>query len=64
MTSLHMLNWMECVRSRKESNGPVDAAYNHSVTYIMTTAALRTGLKSTFDTKTQNVLEGDKVFRY
>lgn len=64
MTSLHMLNWMECVRSRKQTNGPVEAGYNHSIANIMTTAALRTGLKATFDEATQNVLAGGKVFQY
>lgn len=64
MTSLHMLNWMECVRSRKTTNGPVEAGYNHSIANIMTTAALRTGLKATFDEATQNVLAGGNVFQY
>ncbi|MBM1106502.1 Gfo/Idh/MocA family oxidoreductase [Aurantibacter crassamenti] len=64
MTSLHMLNWMECVRSRKTTNGPIEAGYNHSIANIMTTAALRTGLKATFDEATQNVLAGGKVFKY
>ena len=30
----------------------------------MTTAALRTGLKATFDEKNQDVLAGGKVFKY
>lgn len=64
MTSLHMLNWMECVRSRKPTNGPVEAGYNHSIANIMTTAALRTGLKATFDEESQDVLAGGKVFQY
>jgi len=64
MTSLHMLNWMECVRNRETTNGPVEAGYNHSIANIMTTAALRTGLKTTFDEATQNVLAGGKVFQY
>jgi predicted dehydrogenase len=64
MTSTHMLNWMECVRSRKATNGPIEAGYNHSISNIMTTAALRTGLKSTFDEDTQNVLAGGKIFQY
>ena len=64
MTSLHMLNWMECVRSRKTTNGPVEAGYNHSIANIMTTAALRTGLKATFDEKSQNVLAGGEIFIY
>ena len=64
MTSNHMLNWMECVRSRAKTNGPIEAGYNHSIANIMTTAALRTGLKATFDKGTQNVLAGGKVFKY
>lgn len=64
MTSLHMLNWMECVRSRKTPNGPIEAGYNHSIANIMTTAALRTGLKATFDSVNQEVLAGGKVFQY
>lgn len=64
MTSMHMLNWMECVRSRKATNGPIEAGYNHSIANIMTTAALRTGLKATFDEKTQNVLAGGEIFQY
>ncbi|MEH6779910.1 Gfo/Idh/MocA family oxidoreductase, partial [Maribacter arcticus] len=64
MTSMHMLNWMECVRSRKTTNGPIEAGYNHSIANIMTTAALRTGLKATFDEKTQNVLAGGEIFQY
>jgi len=64
MTSLHMLNWMECVRSRETTNGPIEAGYNHSIANIMTTAALRTGLKATFDEAAQDVLAGGKVFQY
>ncbi|MBA7520250.1 Inositol 2-dehydrogenase/D-chiro-inositol 3-dehydrogenase [subsurface metagenome] len=64
MVVLHMLNWMECVRSRKQTNAPVDAGYNHSIANIMTTAALRTGEKVSFDEKDQEVLAGDKIFKY
>jgi predicted dehydrogenase len=64
MTNTHMLNWLECIRTRKETNGTVLAGYNHSIANIMTTAALRTGLKATFDEKNQDVLAGGKVFKY
>lgn len=63
-TSLHMLNWMESVRNRKEANAPVEAGYNHSIANIMTTAALRTGQFVTFDEENQEVLAGGKVFQY
>jgi len=64
MTSNHMLNWLECVRSRAKTNAPVEAGYNHSIANIMTTASMRTGLKATFDEKNQEVLAGGKVFKY
>lgn len=63
-TSLHMLNWMECVRSRETPNAPVEAGYNHSIANIMTTASLRTGRYVTFDDVNQEVLAGGEVFQY
>ena len=64
MTYLHMRNWMECVRSRRNPNAPAEAGYKHSIATIMCNAALRTGQKVTFDEKTQNVMAGGKVFKY
>lgn len=64
LTSAHMRNWMECIRSRKQPNAPVEAGYNHSVASIMTNAAVRTGQKATFDDKRQEVIAGGKVFHY
>jgi predicted dehydrogenase len=58
MTSLHMRNWMECVRSRKTPNASVRAGYNHSVANIMTRTALETGKKVTFNDATQQVVIG------
>lgn len=63
-TTNHMRNWMECVRSRKQTNAPVEAGYEHSIACIMTNAAARTGQKVTFDEKNQEVLAGGKVFKY
>ncbi len=57
MTSLHMLNWMECVRSRKEPNAPARVGFNHSVANIMATMAQQTGKRVTWDaTKNDMVL--------
>jgi predicted dehydrogenase len=64
LTSAHVRNWMECVRSRKTPNAPVEAGYNHSIATIMSNAACRTGEKVTFDAKTQEVMAGGKVFKY
>ncbi|MET0243740.1 MAG: Gfo/Idh/MocA family oxidoreductase [Flavitalea sp.] len=62
LTSNHVRNWMECVRSRQEPNAPVDAGYSHSIANIMTTAAAHTGLRATFDEAKQEVIAGGKVF--
>lgn len=64
LTSNHVRNWMECVRSRKQTNGPVEAGYSHSIATIMTNAAVHTGQKVTFDEKTQEVMAGGKPFKF
>lgn len=64
LTSAHVRNWMECVRSRKQPNAPVEAGYAHSVANIMTNAAIHTGHKATFDESTQEVMVDGKVFKY
>lgn len=64
LTSAHVRNWMECIRSRKQPNAPVEAGYYHSIANIMTTAASRTGSKATFDEKTQEVMVNGKVFKW
>ena len=64
LTSSHMRNWMECVRSRKEPNAPAEAGYSHAIAVIMANAAVQTGMKATFDEATQEVMAGGKVFKY
>ncbi|MEJ7827247.1 MAG: Gfo/Idh/MocA family oxidoreductase [Segetibacter sp.] len=64
LTSNHVRNWMECVRSRKTPNAPVEAGYSHSIATIMTNAAVLSGQKVTFDEKAQEVMAGGKPFKY
>ncbi len=64
LTSGHMRNFMECVRSRATPNASVEAGYSHSIANIMTNAAVRTGAKATFDEKTQEVMANGKIFKY
>jgi predicted dehydrogenase len=64
LTSNHVRNWMECVRSRQQPHAPVEAGYSHSIATIMTNAAVHSGMKATFDEKTQEVMVGGKVFKY
>jgi hypothetical protein len=59
----HVKNWMECVKSRKQPNAPVEAGYQHSIANIMATAAWRTGMRVTFDPVKQEVMAGKKPFK-
>jgi len=57
MTSAHMLNWMECVREQDpNTHAPAQVGYNHSVANIMTTAAMHTGKKVSFNEERQEVV--------
>jgi predicted dehydrogenase len=60
MTSANILNWMQCVRSRKQPNANIDAGYSHSLALCMTIAAMQTGQRVTFDDETQQVMVGGK----
>lgn len=62
LTSSHMRDWLDCVRSRRQPRAPVEAGYQHSIATIMANAAARTGHRTTFDAKTQEVMAGDRVF--
>ncbi len=64
LTSNHIRNWMECIRSRQTPHAPVEAGYSHSIATIMTNAAVHTGAKVTFDQKTQEVMANGKPFKY
>ena len=64
LTSAHVRNWMECVRSRKQPNAPVEAGYSHSIANIMTTASAHTGTRVTFDEKKQEVMADGKPFKW
>jgi hypothetical protein len=64
MTFLHVKNWMQCVRDRKETNAPIEVGYSQSIATIMANAAYRTGQRVTFDAKRQEVIAGGKIFKY
>ncbi len=63
LTSAHMRNWMECVRSRKTPNADVHAGYNHAIACVMTNAAYRTGNRVTFDEATQQVMANGQPWK-
>ncbi|MBI1932295.1 MAG: Gfo/Idh/MocA family oxidoreductase [Ignavibacteriales bacterium] len=53
----HMKNWMECLRSRKQPNAPIEAGYNHSVASLMVTESLHRGRKVKFDESKQEIVD-------
>ncbi len=63
LTYYHVKNWMECVRSRRQPNAPIEAGYQHSIANIMANAAYHTGKKVTFDVRRQEVLAGGAVWK-
>ncbi len=65
LTSAHMRNWMECVRTKKvATNCPVEAGYSHAIACSMANAAYRTGLRVTYDPVKQQIMAGNQVFKY
>jgi predicted dehydrogenase len=65
LTSAHIRNWMECVKARNvATNAPIEAGHSHVIACAMANAAFRTGLRVTYDPKKQQVMAGDKVFKY
>lgn len=55
LTSAHVRNWMECLRSRKQPNAPIRAGYDHALAVIMVKAAIDTGKRVTFDDRKQDL---------
>ena len=55
LTTAHVKNFMDCVRSRKEPHAPIEAGYQHSIATIMSNAAYRTGEKVMFEDRRAHV---------
>jgi hypothetical protein len=65
LTSAHMKNWMECVKANNiKTNCPVEAGHSHTIACAMANAAFRTGLRTTYDPGRQQIMAGNKVFKY
>jgi len=45
----HVKNWLECLRSRKEPNAPVEAGYAHSVASMLAYRSWETGRRQVYD---------------
>lgn len=47
----HMLNWLECIRSRQTPHAPIDAGYQHAVAVIMAMKAFDSGRRIDYNTE-------------
>jgi predicted dehydrogenase len=54
----HVLNWLECLRSRATPTAPVDVGYAHTVASIMCFEALKQGCRQVFDASTRTIRAG------
>lgn len=54
----HFLDWLQCLRTRKTTNAPIEAGYYHSVPVIMGTLAMDTGKRQIFDSQKREIREG------
>jgi predicted dehydrogenase len=54
----HVRNWLECIRSRKKPNAPIEAGYAHSVAGIMCFRALETGRRQKYDAEGMKIYAG------
>ncbi len=53
----HMMNWVECMRTRKKTHGHIMTGFNHSVAIIMATIAYREGKKVYWDPKKEEIVD-------
>lgn len=45
----HMLNFLECVRNRKQPNAPIEAGYGHSIAVLLADESMVRGARMTYD---------------
>lgn len=54
----HFLDWLQCLRSRKPCNAPIEAGYQHGVAVIMAMRAFDTGRRHIYDHQKREIREG------
>jgi predicted dehydrogenase len=53
----HVANWIDCLRSRKQPNGPIDIGYAHAVACCLGREAERTGRRMKYDAVNRRIVE-------
>ncbi len=54
----HMVNWLECLRSRKTPIAPIKAGHQHAVACILSDTAWLTGQRQVYDHKKREIHSG------
>ncbi len=54
----HVLDWLQCLRSRETPNASIDAGYENTVTCIMAVKAFDTGRRHIFDKERREIRPG------
>ncbi len=54
----HFQNWLQCLRTRKPPNAPIDTGYQHSVAAIMAVRAFDSGKRQVYDADKREIREG------
>jgi predicted dehydrogenase len=57
----HMINWLDCLRSRKQPNATVHNGFSHSVACMMAAWAYWSGKKIYWDAKAEAILDQPSV---
>ena len=57
-TADHFLDWLQCLRSRKTCNAPIEAGYHHCVPALMAMRALDTGRRQVYDPEKREIRAG------
>jgi len=45
----HFLNWLQCLRSRKQPHAPIDAGFQHSIACLMAVESFYSGRRISYD---------------
>ena len=53
----HMINWLDCLRSRRQPNATVQNGFSHSVACMMAARAYWSGKKTYYDPKAETILD-------
>jgi hypothetical protein len=57
MTTGHMANWFECLRTREQPHSPVEAGFSQSVASMMAVEAYWSGKKVYWDSKKEEIVD-------